>query len=138
MRLNKVFLQGKKSAQTCEDGHVFSEHYAAVVDGVTSKSEKLFSGKTPGRIGMEVVCREIPRLAEDMTVEQAVCQLTMALREERERMAQEHEVTLLEYPRAISASTAMPFSSAELISASVTPAAAEISPNLSFNSRQMR
>lgn len=103
MRLNKVFLQGKKSAQTCEDGHVFSEHYAAVVDGVTSKSEKLFSGKTPGRIGMEVVCREIPRLAEDMTVEQAVCQLTLALRSERERMAQEHEVTLLEYPRACAA-----------------------------------
>lgn len=103
MQLNKVFLQGKKSGETCEDGYVFSEHYAAVVDGVTSKSEHLFSGKTPGRIGMEVICREIPRLADDLTVDQAVRQFSVALRTERERMAQQHEVTLLEYPRACAA-----------------------------------
>ena len=103
MQLKQVFLQGKKSEAACEDGYVFCEHYAAVVDGVTSKSEKLFSGKTPGRIGMEVLCREIPHLEAHLTVEQAVRKLPLALRAERDRMAQEHEVTLLEYPRACAA-----------------------------------
>lgn len=103
MRLIKAFLQGKKSEAACEDGYVFCEHYAAVVDGVTSKSDKLFSGKTPGKIGMEVLCREIPHLEADLSVEQAARKLTSALREERDRMAQEYEVTLLEYPRACAA-----------------------------------
>lgn len=103
MRLNKVFLQGKKNEAACEDGYVFCEHYAAVVDGVTSKSEHLFSGKTPGRIGMEVLCREIPLLEPELTVEQSVQKLTLALRKEREIMSREHEVTLLEYPRACAA-----------------------------------
>ena len=103
MRLNKVYLQGKKNEAACEDGYVFSEHYAAVVDGVTSKSEHLFWGKTPGKIGMETVCREIPLLEGDLSVEQAVGKLTEALRSVREQMAREHEVTLQEYPRACAA-----------------------------------
>ena len=103
MRLNTVFLQGKKNSETCEDGYVFCEHYAAVVDGVTSKSEHLFSGKTPGRIGMEVICRAIPRLAAELTAEEAVWQLSQALYREREVITREHQVTLLEYPRACAA-----------------------------------
>lgn len=103
MELNKVFIQGKKSEATCEDGYIFTEHYAAVVDGVTSKSEHLFSGKTPGRIGMEVVCKEITLLEADSSIEQAVRQLSAALRRERQRMSREHEVSLLEYPRACAA-----------------------------------
>ena len=103
MRLNKVFLQGKKSEAACEDGYVFCDHYAAVVDGVTSKSEHLFDCKTPGRIGMEVLCREIPLLEPELTVGQAVQKLSLALRKEREIMSREHEVTLLEYPRACAA-----------------------------------
>lgn len=103
MQLNKVFLQGKKSEAACEDGYVFCEHYAAVVDGVTSKSEHLFGGKTPGRIGMEVVCNQIPLLAAGLSVEQAVQQLSLALRQQRESMAEEHAVTVLEYPRACAA-----------------------------------
>lgn len=103
MELNRVFIQGKKSEAVCEDGYVFTEHYAAVVDGVTSKSEHLFSGKTPGRIGMEAVCREISLLEANLSVEQAVCQLSMALRRAREHMDKEHRVTLLEYPRACAA-----------------------------------
>lgn len=103
MRLKKVFLQGKKNEMSCEDGYVFCDHYAAVIDGVTSKSEHLFSGKTPGRIGMKVLCREIPLLDAELTVEQTVRKLTLALRTEREAMSREHEITLLEYPRACAA-----------------------------------
>lgn len=103
MKLLQAFVRGKKSETACEDGYVFGEHYAAVVDGVTSKSKQLFYGKTPGRIGMEVLCREIPLLEENLTMEQAAAQLSLALRRERERMAQEHAVTLPDYPRACAA-----------------------------------
>lgn len=103
MRLNNVFLKGKKSEGTCEDGYVFCGNYAAVVDGVTSKSTHLFSGKTPGQIGMETLCRVIPLLDAGLTVNQVVRELSLALRREREHMAQEHEVTFLEYPRACAA-----------------------------------
>ena len=103
MKLLQAFVQGKKSEAACEDGYVFGAHYAAVVDGVTSKGKQLFGGKTPGRIGMEVLCREISLLEENLTMEQAVAQLSCALRKERERMAAEHPVTLSDYPRACAA-----------------------------------
>lgn len=103
MQLNKVFLQGKNSGDTCEDGYVFHEQYAAVVDGVTSKSKYLFSGKTPGRIGMEVLCRQIPLLEPDLSAAQAVSQLNLALRGARADMSREHTLTLADYPRACAA-----------------------------------
>lgn len=103
MDLRQVFLRGKKNEETCEDGYIFAEHYAAVVDGVTSKSDRLFWGKTPGRIGMELLCREIPLLDGALSMEQAVSKLSGALRRERERMNGAHPLSLLEYPRACAA-----------------------------------
>lgn len=103
MEFKQVFLRGKKNEETCEDGYVFCENYAAVVDGVTSKSDRLFWGKTPGRISMEILCREIPLLGGALSVEQAVGNLSGVLRRERERMNGDHPVALPKYPRACAA-----------------------------------
>lgn len=100
MQLVNTYIKGKKSEAACEDGYVFCENFAAVVDGVTSKSEKLFQGKTPGKIGMEVICREIPLLEKDSTCDEAVNKLSLALKRERWLMAEEQELTNLDYPRA--------------------------------------
>lgn len=103
MELKKIFICGKKSEICCEDGYVFCDDFAAVVDGVTSKSEKLFRGKTPGKIGMEVVCREIPLLEKDISFKEAAKKLSLALIKERQLMAAEQELTRLDYPRACAA-----------------------------------
>jgi len=39
----------------CEDGVFFGKRFVAVIDGVTSKSDRRFDNKTSGRIAMEII-----------------------------------------------------------------------------------
>ena len=38
MKIAEQFIQGKHSAADCEDGIVVTDHFAAVIDGSTSKT----------------------------------------------------------------------------------------------------
>lgn len=87
MRLISSFIQGKTAAaDRCEDGYVSTPHFAAVVDGSTSKvavagtSLPSKPSKTGGRLAMETVCGIIKTLSPMATLHDLVAQASAALR----------------------------------------------------------
>ncbi|MBQ9802675.1 MAG: protein phosphatase 2C domain-containing protein [Clostridia bacterium] len=74
------FLLGKKGDPAlCEDVIVECAHFCAVIDGVTSKSERLYNGKAGGRYAAELVASVIESFDGDETAEQAFCRIDRAL-----------------------------------------------------------
>jgi hypothetical protein len=63
----------------CEDGLVFTDSFAAVVDGATDKTGHRFDGVTSGRYAMRVVTDAIAALPSNAEVTDAVQKLTQAL-----------------------------------------------------------
>ncbi len=88
MHILSSFIQGKTAAaDRCEDGYVSTPHFAAVVDGSTSKAA--LSGamaatskpsKSGGRLAMETVCGIIKTLSPSATLHDLVGQASAALR----------------------------------------------------------
>lgn len=65
--------------EECEDGIVVTNAFAAVVDGATDKSGRRFDEMTGGRYAMQVVCRAIADLPEQIDLLAALGRLTKAL-----------------------------------------------------------
>lgn len=87
MRLISSFIQGKTAAaDRCEDGYVSTPHFAAVVDGSTSKAAVAGTSltskpsKTGGRLAMETVCGIIKTLSPSATLHDLVGRASAALR----------------------------------------------------------
>lgn len=94
MKILESFMQGKlDSVALCEDGFVTTEHFAAVIDGSTSKratsmaapskakkAPEAAAQKSGGRQAMERISRAIGTLPEDATMESAARCFTQALR----------------------------------------------------------
>lgn len=72
MKLIETFIKGKAGEHKCEDGYVVSPDFVAVVDGVTSKSDFLYEGKTTGKLAEELVCAAVSKLPREATLEQAL------------------------------------------------------------------
>ena len=79
MKVVESFLKGKKNAQANEDGIFINQHFAAVIDGATSKSDFQKDGKSSGKWAMELVIEAIKKFPKDITVEEAVKQITQKL-----------------------------------------------------------
>lgn len=78
----EAFSLGKSASRPCEDGYVVTEHFAAVVDGSTSKSTRQpAGGLTTGRRAMLTVTGAIACLPAGATCGEAVRRLTESLRE---------------------------------------------------------
>lgn len=94
MKILESFMQGKlDSVALCEDGLVTTEHFAAVIDGSTSKRATSMANplkakkateaavqKSGGRQAMERISRAIGTLPEDATMESAARCFTQVLR----------------------------------------------------------
>lgn len=87
MRLISSFIQGKTAAaDRCEDGYVSTPHFAAVVDGSTSKAAVAGTSlpskpsKTGGQLAMETVCGIIKTLSPSATLHDLVDRASAALR----------------------------------------------------------
>ncbi|MBO5066718.1 MAG: hypothetical protein J6D06_11425 [Clostridia bacterium] len=73
MKIFEQFIKGKKNNQAlCEDMLFVNEYFIAVVDGVTTKTDALFDGKTGGRAAAEKICEAIGGFSEDTALEKAV------------------------------------------------------------------
>jgi glycerophosphoryl diester phosphodiesterase len=48
---------GKK--ETCEDAIFANEHFIAIIDGATSKTDKRWNGRTPGQVAKDLVMQSI-------------------------------------------------------------------------------
>lgn len=67
MNIIEQFILGKKNDPAlCEDGIVITDNFIAVLDGVTSKSNRLFYGKSGGRAAMEAA-KEVIETAPPIT-----------------------------------------------------------------------
>src|SRR5262245_2541353 len=85
-------LMGKRlSPDECEDALYFGAHFAAVVDGVTSKTPRAGAGLTPGVIAARTLVHAISKLPAEADASAAVQFLTdftaMAAREEGVELA---------------------------------------------------
>lgn len=76
MQIIENFLQGKRPDQTlCEDGWVVTEHWAAVVDGSTSK----VPGRAGGKEAMQLVCSKLRTMPADVAKEELLQTITREL-----------------------------------------------------------
>ena len=67
MKIIEQFIMGKNEDQSlCEDGLFISNDFIAVFDGVTSKSEHTFNGKTGGRAAMEKAVEIMSNISSDI------------------------------------------------------------------------
>lgn len=69
IKVLETFIRGKAGADACEDAYHLSEHFAAVIDGVTSKSAYRKDGKSTGKLAAELVQEVIAKLPPDSTAE---------------------------------------------------------------------
>ena len=76
MQIIEKFIQGKRANQDlCEDGWVVTPHFAAVVDGSTSK----VAGRAGGREAMKLVCSALQTLPVEADKTQMLEHLTRTL-----------------------------------------------------------
>jgi len=82
MRIIEKSCIGKRTGTACEDGYAVTEHFAAVVDGSTSKSRRATAnaGATTGFQAMRTVLAALPALPAEATKEEALAHFTSALR----------------------------------------------------------
>ena len=67
MKIIESFIQGKTSDfSLCEDGIYISDNIIAVIDGVTSKTEKRFDGKKGGAFAKDVIIDSLSDEAVEM------------------------------------------------------------------------
>lgn len=79
MKVIESFLKGKKNAQENEDGIFINSHFAAVIDGATSKSDFQKDGKSSGKWAMELVIEAIKDFPKNITAAEAVKRITRKL-----------------------------------------------------------
>jgi hypothetical protein len=79
MRVVEQYRNAKNGdLTTCEDGLFFNNHFAAVIDGVTSKSLRRWDGQTSGQVAMTLILQTLPQLAQDVTVIEAFKRINQA------------------------------------------------------------
>lgn len=67
MTVTEKFIKGKMNNEAlCEDMILVNENFVAVIDGVTSKSEKLINGKSGGIACAEAIFDAIKKAPEDI------------------------------------------------------------------------
>ena len=68
MNIVETFIKGKRDAAHCEDGIVLTPHYAAVIDGSTSKTPFCLSpAMRNGRYAMTLISEYIGAMPHDAT-----------------------------------------------------------------------
>lgn len=69
MEIIEVFRKGKSRNKICEDQYAITDNFVAVIDGVTSKSDFRFDGKTTGRLAADIIKSVIETMPECTSLE---------------------------------------------------------------------
>ena len=72
IKILETFKKGKVNERLCEDAFFQSENYIAVIDGVTSKTDFLYNGKTTGKLASEIIYRVLETLRGDEPLREIV------------------------------------------------------------------
>jgi hypothetical protein len=63
MKIEELYIQSKTGdINTCEDAYLCNEHYAVVIDGATSVSDRLYDGKTQGQLAADTIKEAVQTL----------------------------------------------------------------------------
>lgn len=99
MQIIESFICGKENdPNTCEDGIVMGENFAAVIDGVTAKGKRLWNGKKSGYYAKECLIDALKNGVKEQNAEALFCRLDTVLKECA--AVCEEELQIEEYPRA--------------------------------------
>ena len=80
MNIIEQFLKSKTNKESdCEDSIFVSDHFAAVIDGVTTKSTRLYANETPGKACSQLLKKVLEDIGVKSTAKQAVEILTSAV-----------------------------------------------------------
>ena len=75
--IEEQFIQSKTGhPDDCEDALHINEHFVAVIDGATSKTERRWNGKTCGRTAAHIIRQAFDDMPADCTARQAVDLMT--------------------------------------------------------------
>ena len=78
--IEALYLQSKTgNVLDCEDVIHKSEHFVAVIDGVTAKTKSKWNGLTPGQVASELIDETLARLPPETSARQAVDAMTAAI-----------------------------------------------------------
>ncbi len=81
MEIIEKFIEGKKEDfSLCEDGIFVSRNFVAVVDGVTSKGEKIFGNVTGGKASAQKVIETLAGFPANISCRSAVDELSQAVK----------------------------------------------------------
>ena len=87
MEVIEQYLNSKTGdLATCEDAIFVNEHFAAVIDGVTSKSERRWDGLTTGQVAAQLVLETLPGLDPAITALDAFATINQAFRDLYEKV----------------------------------------------------
>lgn len=78
MKIVESFLCGKYDAARCEDAVFTSDAFAAVIDGVSSKTDFRFAGKTTGKLAAGLVAGVLDALDPGASLPEFVCAVNEA------------------------------------------------------------
>ena len=80
MKVTEQFLKSKTHLESdCEDSIFVSDNFAAVIDGVTTKSARKYLNETPGRACSQLILKALEDLPVKSTAKQAVEYLTSSV-----------------------------------------------------------
>ena len=82
MEIIEQFSIGKREGVPCEDGWIVTNDFAAVVDGSTAKIKLQPGQESPGHLAMRLVCGAIREFPTDITLEEAMENLTCVIAED--------------------------------------------------------
>ena len=75
IKILETFKQGKINQELCEDAFFISDAYVAVIDGVTSKSDFRYEGKTTGKLAEEIIYRVFETLKGEESLQRIIEQI---------------------------------------------------------------
>lgn len=80
MIIREQKLKGKRrDASLCEDALVVTDDYIAVIDGMTSKTARLYGGRTTGRYASEMIASAVSSLPPGLSFREAAERLTKVI-----------------------------------------------------------
>lgn len=97
--VEKFILSKSNNPDLCEDTYLCNEHFAAVIDGATSVSDRLYKGKTQGKLAAELIREAILTLNGSENIEEIIMVINEKYKALYKELKLEEEVVELPYLR---------------------------------------
>lgn len=77
MKIIEKFIESKTgNMKTCEDYIYVNDNFAAVIDGVSSKTTSMYGERTTGQLAVDLITKAMDKFEKDITAENAIVKIT--------------------------------------------------------------